>query len=148
MFQQVLLAPVPCLHLHSAISVPKLANRVAFASSQRAVPHLPIGIPVFICASDPKSATPEALKLLRPGYVTWAGRLGAIVEAVKDGPRSGKHPDPSVRPPTAEAKDTPVLYFWEVAGLHRLVTPRRLGEFQSTLNGDAPQWPVLAEADC
>jgi len=146
--QQVLLAPVPCLHLHSASLVPKLTELVAFASSQPAVPGLPIGIPVFICASDPKSATREALKLLRPGYATWGGRLGAIVKAEKEGPRSGKHRDPSVRPPTAEAMDTPVLYFWEVAGLHKLPIPRALREFRSALGGEAPQWPVLTEVDC
>lgn len=147
MLQQVLLAPVPCVHLHSASLVPELAERVAFGSSQSAVPHLPIGIPVFICASDPKSAPREAMNLLRPGWVTWGGRLSAIVPAVKDGPRSGKHPDRSVRPPTAEASDGPFLHFWEVASLHRLPSARRLADFRSSLAGEAPQWPVLAELD-
>jgi hypothetical protein len=147
MLQQVLLAPVPCVHLHSASQVPRLAERVAFGSSQSGVPHLPLGIPVFICASDPGSAPREALGLLRPGWATWGGRLGSIVEAVKDGRRSGQHPDPTVRPPTAEATDTAFFYFWEVEGLQRLSPARRLTEFRSPLSGGAPQWPVLAELD-
>ena len=143
MIQSVILAPVPCVHLESASEVPSLSERVAFGSSQEGVPSLPLGVPVFIYASLP----PHRLFVL--GHVSWTGTLGAIVPAVKDGTRSGKHPASSMRPPTAEATDKPFLYFWEVLGLKQLASPRRLEDFKAnSFIGEAPRWPVLAELDC
>ena len=70
------------------------------------------------------------------------------MRAVDGGPRHGKHPDPSQRPPTAEAKDGACLYFWEVRNLEPLETPRRIGDFKSkTSINEVPRWPVIAEAD-
>lgn len=149
MLTTVLLAPVPCIHLHSAAGVPALRERVAFGSSQAGVPTLSIGLPVFIVASDPQSATTPAVRaLLCPGWATWGGHLGAVVPAVKTGPRSGQHPEPHVRPPSAEVGDSAFLYFWEVTGLHLLPTPRRISEFKVAAPfGDWPRWPVLAELE-
>lgn len=78
--------------------------------------------------------------------------LGAVVEAVRSGRRSGKHPDPSVRPPSAEADDGPFLSFWEVLGLRQLETARPLSEFEtvgggSSFHGNPPQWPTMAQLD-
>lgn len=148
MIRTVILAPVPCRHLASTLSAPALAERVAFASSQSAVPSFPIGLPVFIYPSDTADATAADRQLLTPGRTSWTGALGAIVEAVKSGRRSGKHPDPLVRPPTAEETDTPVRFFWEVLGLQRMVQGRPLSDFKSAVPiGNAPRWPVLAELD-
>jgi hypothetical protein len=143
----VVLAPVPCIHLRSAQSVPGLSKRVAFASNQDGVPHLPIGLQVFIYASDASEASAEDRRLLVPGKVSWTGKLGAIVEAVKTGRRAGRHADPSIRPPTAEANDTPVMYFWEVLDLMALVPSRPLSDFKSAAFPPAtvPRWPVMAE---
>ena len=148
MIQTVILAPVPCLHLHSASEVPSLGERVAFGSNQQAVPNLPIGAQVFIYASDPQTATKEALRLHKPGYATWTGYLGTVVNAVKGGRRDGKHPDSSVRPPTAEATDTHFMYFWEVLGLRPLRPPRPLADFTGTLaKGGVPKWPARADLE-
>lgn len=148
MLTTVLLAPVPCIHLHSAAGVPELGERVAFGSSHTGVPSLPIGLPVFIVASDPQSASAEARRLHRPGWASWGGRLGAVVPAVAKGARSGQHPEPHVRPHSAKMGDSAFLYFWEVTGLHLLPTPRRIGDFKAaTPFGDSPRWPVLAELE-
>ena len=142
MIRPVVLAPVPCVHLESANSVPGLSASVFFGSSHEADPPLPIGVPVFIYASIPPHA------LFKPGQFSWTGTLASVVRAVASSPRSGKHPDPSRRPPTAEAKDGPFLYFWEVQNLEQLATPRRLGDFKSkTSINEVPRWPVVAEAD-
>ena len=148
MLRKVILAPVPCWHLHTASGIPNLSERVAFASSQPDLKSLPIGAPVFICASHPEGAPPEALRLLRPGYASWTGVLHDVVDAEDGGRRSGKHRDPSVRPPSAEENDTPVQYFWEVSGLRRLTPPRRLADFQSNgPMGESPRWPIVVELD-
>ena len=147
MGKEVLLAPVPCIHLASAATIPSLAQRVAFGTSHNGIVNVPIGLPVFIYASQPPHP------LFDPGHISWTGVLGAIVPANETGPRSGKHHDPSVRPPSTEAKDGggdgPFLFFWEVEGLHQLKKPDRLSlsKFKSAFNGGAPQWPVLAQLD-
>jgi hypothetical protein len=141
---QVLLAPVPCDHLDSAMKVPGLSRRVAFGTSKSGLSNVPIGLPVFIYASQP----PHPLFL--PGVFSWAGKLGAIVKAVERGPRSGKHPDLSIRPPTAEACDTASMEFWEVLDLAKLEKPRSFREFLTLgggepFNGREPQWPIVAQ---
>lgn len=147
MIRQVLLAPVPCVHLASAAITPHLSERVAFGSSKTALDQLPIGMPVFIYTSQPPH------RLFQAGVASWTGTLGAIVPAVRSGARSGKHPNPSVRPPTAEAGDEASMYFWEVLGLHHIEAPRPLTAFLKPsggkpFSGDWPQWPVLVEHDC
>src|ERR1700693_3484654 len=117
MIKQVLLAPVPFVHLESAAKVPSLMERVAFGTSRLGFDP-PNGIPVFIYASQPPQA------LLHRKEASWTGVLGAIAPANKGGPRDGKHPDPSVRPPSTEATDgsgdTAFLCFWEILNLHKL----------------------------
>jgi hypothetical protein len=148
MIRQVLLAPVPWEHLESAEVQPELRERVAFGSSSAQVHSLSAGIPVFIYGSDHRH------KRFRPGIVTWAGTLGAVVKAVQSGPRSGKHPERSVRPPSAEEGDTAFENFFEVLGLQPLAAPRKLAEFTKSngkgkpFTGDVPRWPVLAYLDC
>jgi hypothetical protein len=148
MFQQVVLAPVPWVHLQAAEGVPALRERVAFGSSTNAIPAFPIGLPVFIYGSDPSH------NRFKPGVVTWEGTMGAVVPAVERGRRSGQHPDPSVRPPSADEDDTAFLWFFEVLGLKPLAVPRKLSEFTKIdgrgkpYTGDVPQWPVLAYLDC
>ncbi len=117
---QVLLAPVPCIHLESAT---KVGPRVAFGTNRLGLSQTPIGLPVFIYASRPPHP------LFRPGVFSWTGKLGAIEKAVERGPRSGKHPDPSVRPPTAEAGDTACIEFWEVLDLIKLEKDRPFHDF-------------------
>ena len=142
MIQSVILAPVPCEQLESAMTVPSLGERIAFGSSHRGSTSLPVGLPVFIYASE----APHGL--FRLGQVSWTGTLGAIVPAVKGGSRDGKHPDPAVRPPSAEANDKTFTCFWEVLGLRALSPTRQLRDFKSpVLNGEAPRWPTVAELD-
>ena len=142
MIRSVVLAPVPCVHLASTSSVAGLSASVFFGSSHEAVPPLPLGVPVFIYASIPPHP------LFRPGQFSWTGTLGSVVRAVESGPRNGKCPDATRRPPTAEEKDGPFLYFWEVQGLEQLTTPRSLADFKSkTSINEVPRWPVVAELD-
>ncbi len=104
---------------------------------------MPIGIDAYVYASQPPH------RLCKPGFVTWGGKLGAIVPAVETGRRSGKHPNPAVRPPYAESDDTPSTHFWEVLGLHKLDKPIPLSRFENinggkAFGGGAPEWPTLA----
>jgi hypothetical protein len=137
---QVLLASVPCVHLESAKNA-GLNSRVAFGTSRLGFSDTPIGLPVLIYASQPPH------RLFRPGVFSWAGKLGAIVKAVERGPRSGMHPDPSVRPPTAEAGDGAFIEFWEVLELIELEVPRPFRDFREgkPFEGRAPEWPVVAQ---
>jgi hypothetical protein len=137
---QVLLAPVPCIHLQSAKDK-GLTHRVAFGTSRSGFSDTPIGLMVFIFASQPPH------RLFRPGVFSWAGKLGAIVKAVERGPRSGRHPDPSVRPPSAEESDDAFIEFWEVLDLAELKEGRPFSHFRggSPFNGRAPEWPVVAQ---
>lgn len=146
MSEQVLLASVPCVHLASAETVSSLMKRVAFGTSYQGIINVPIGLPVYIFASQPPH------RLFDPGRVSWAGKLGAIVPANEKGRRSGKHHDPSVRPPSTEALidgDGLFLFFWEVEDLHQLEMQDRvsLSKFKSSFHGGVPQWPVLAQLD-
>lgn len=139
----VFYAPVPATILESASQVPQLSNRVAFGSNKAGLQTMPIGIAVYIHASQPPH------QLYKANVVTWSGTLGAIVPAVRTGRRSGKHVDSSVRPPFAELEDTAVLDFWEVLGLHPLERPIQFGRFENiegglAFGGRAPEWPVLA----
>jgi hypothetical protein len=147
--REVLLAPVPCVHLESAAKIPSLAQRVAFGTSRSGFDQQfksKIPMPVYIYASQPPHP------LFHANVASWTGVLVRVVEANKTGPRSGKHPDPSVRPPTTEAKDGsgdgPFLFFWEVEGLRQLEKPYlSLSKFNKSGVG-IPEWPVLAELDC
>lgn len=142
MIRPVVLAPVPCVHLESTGSVPGLSASVFFGSSHEGIDKLPLGLPVFIYASIPPHA------LFKPGQFSWTGTLTSVVRAVESGPRSGKYADPARRPPTAEAKDGPFLYFWEVQNLEQLATSRGLADFKSkTSINEVPRWPAVAELD-
>lgn len=149
MLRKVVLAPVPCQHLHSASGVHALRERVAFGSSYAGIASLPLSVPVFICASHPEGAPREALRLLCAGYATWGGTFDAVVRAVDGGRRGGKHERPELRPPSAEATDGPFQHFWEVTGLQPLATRRALADFRASgYAGEMPRWPIVAELDC
>jgi hypothetical protein len=139
----VFLAPVPASILESAQRVPDLAKLVAFGSNKPDLKSFPMGLGVYIYVSQPPH------RLCKPGYITWGGKLGAIVPAVEKGRRSGKHPNPAVRPPFAESDDTPATLFWEVLGLHLLDKPIPFSLFENVhggkpFSGGAPEWPTLA----
>ena len=80
----VFYAPVPASILASAQTVPELANRVAFGSNSFGLKDMPIGVDVYIYASQPPH------DLYNPGMVTWTGKLGAIVRAVEGTLISGR----------------------------------------------------------
>lgn len=101
-------------------------------------------MPIFIYGSDPRHERHVA------GTVTWTGYVDRIVPAVEKGPRSGKHPDETIRPMTAEDGDTAFIRFLEVTGIHMLKQRLPLAAFTrkdgkgKPFTGPVPQWPVLA----
>src|SRR5688572_2516686 len=111
------------------LTFPALSERVAFGSDWQGLRRLPIGIDVYIYASRPGHP------LFRPGVASWRGILGAITPAVQLGRRSGKYPDPAIRPPSAEADDDPFMAFWEVLGLRRLEPADQVPLSQFTKEG-------------
>jgi hypothetical protein len=126
------------------MKVPGLSRGVAFGTNKLGLSETPIGLPVFIYASQ----SPHPL--FRRGVFSWTGTLGVIVKAVERGPRSGKHPDPSVRPPTAEADDTAFIEFWEVLDLSKLEKDRPFDDFRTLgggkpFGGREPEWPIVAQ---
>ncbi len=149
---KVFLAPVPAEIIDSACKVPSLSELVAFGSNKACLDAIPIGLEVYIYASQ-SNESPYLKKpphpLWRAGVVTWGGTLSNIVRAVEHGRRSGKHPNPAVRPPFAEEGDTAVTHFWEVKNLHRLNRPIPFSRFENAngskaFGGSAPQWPTVA----
>jgi hypothetical protein len=123
----VLLAPVAAEIIASAIARPRLLEEVAFAA-RRKIADLWTGMPVYIYAAPDFSPFHP---LLRHGVATWAGTLVKIVPAVSTGPRRAMHPDPSMRPPFAEAYDyRDARSFWHVAGLAPLTEPIPLVRFR------------------
>lgn len=144
MGRKVVLAPVPWVHLESIENDPHLQHRVAFGTSRLAVTDAYAGLPIFIYGSNPRHQRHI------PGVVTWTGYVDKIERAVERGPRSGKHPDSSVRPLTAEEGDTAFISFLEVTGIHLLARARPLTRFTKSdgkgkpFTGIVPQWPVLA----
>jgi hypothetical protein len=116
------------------MSDPRLSERAAFGSSHSGVPDLPVGLEVFVYASQGPH------RLFRLAGVSWVGVLGGIVHAAKAGVRRGKHPNPKVRPPIAEATEKAHLYFWEILGLRPLHPMRPLRDFKSdTLVSEFPR---------
>ncbi len=138
----VLVAPVPAEVLASAISQPRLCEEVAFGTGQRDLLVTP-GTRIFIYAA-PDGSTFRSL--LKPGFVTWTGVLGAITPAVAHGPRRGMHPNPKVRPPFAESYDyRDAAVFWHVLDLAPLDEPIPFSSFRDfdgakLFGGYAPQW--------
>lgn len=138
----VLVAPVAAEILASALACPQLRDEVAFGTRQRDLDVEP-GTPVYIYAAPDSSGFKS---LLKPGFVTWTGTLGALVPAVAGGARHGMHPDPSVRPPFAELYDyKDAAVFWHVRNLRALDEPIAFDRFRDfdgakLFGGFAPQW--------
>lgn len=147
MHKQVVLAPVPWVHLQAIEREPHLKDRVAFGTSSLAVTEKFAGLPLFIYGSGPAHERHVA------GAVTWTGMVDKIERAVERGPRSGKHPDNTVRPLTAEEGDGAFISFLEVTGIRLLERPLPLARFTKRdgkgkpFTGLVPQWPVLAYLD-
>lgn len=144
MHQQVVLAPVPWIHLDSIANDPILKRRVAFGTSSLAVTQEYAGLPIFIYGSGP------AHKRFLPGVVTWTGTIDKIERAIERGLRSGKHPDDTIRPLTAEEGDSAFISFLEVTNIALLKRSLPLARFTKRdgkgkpFTGVVPQWPVLA----
>ena len=146
--RQVMLAPVPCVHLESAAR--NSMQNVAFGTSRSGFEqqfNSLIPIPVFIYASQPLYTPQAPHPFFRGGTASWEGTVVNIVKANS----SGKHANPSIRPPSTlieDGGDGPFLLFWEVEGLHKLEKPLTLSKFKWKSGGDIPQWPVLAQLNC
>src|SRR5260370_36103977 len=77
MLKQVVLAPVPWVHLESAEGVPKLRERVAFGSSSLGLPAFPIGLPVCL----PETRSDNTDDEVRQGSAEQqAGRAGGSAD--------------------------------------------------------------------
>lgn len=106
----MLLAPVPCCHLPSAIETCEAQGRVAFASQkwelfERDGPRTPAtGWDVLIFASRPELGFPSDYRD-RVSRVAFSGSFFRWVRAHR-----GRHPEPRVRPVSTET-DTEVAGF-------------------------------------
>jgi hypothetical protein len=147
MHEQVVLAPVPWIHLESIAKEPHLKSRVAFGTSSPAVSQEYAGLRIFIYGSGP-----DHKRHIR-GVVAWTGMVDKIERAVERGRRAGKHPDSTIRPLTAEDGDSAFISFLEVTGITLLERPLPFSRFTKAngkskpFTGLVPQWPVLAYFD-
>jgi len=150
---QGILAPVPCVHLASAIATCAQHGRVAFGSNavdvfERDLEPLPwAGCRVLIYGSRPELHGGEFKSFHRPGFVTYSATFVAWVRANPD----GRHPDPQLRPISTQDNDTAVIGFWEVADLVRLATPIALtaltGKRGRLKVGFVPEGPMAIDGD-
>lgn len=120
---KVVLASVPAVILQSAIE-DGLHDHVAFGSKALNRIDCAAGTPVYIYVSQSDSSPLHKNHPLYKGLVaSWGGMLKDIINAVGDGPRSGKHPNKTVRPKLAEDTDEGSFWFWEVCNLQPLSKP-------------------------
>jgi len=147
-----ILAPVPAVHLTSAMETCAKVGRVAFGSGSwevfaKANEVYGIGIPVLIYASHPED-DPDHLST--PGVVGFRGVYLGTTEA-----RAGKHPNPDVRPLTtitSLSPDTAAAFFWEVGELVRIALSSQIKIGQLIAEGQKkpltrpPRGPMLVTA--
>ena len=140
--QQVILAPVPSVHLEFLAASERSRTRVAFGTSSSSLNTVPEGQPLDIYASNPPSP------LYRGFFASWQGTFDRLVPAVVGGMRDGQCPDESIRHPTAECSDTAFKLLFEVSNLSPLKPPISLRNFQ--ISGKPlkaiPWWPMLVLA--
>jgi hypothetical protein len=150
-----ILAPVPAVHLKSALDTCAAAGRVAFGSDawevlQRAGKNYGEGISVLIYPTH-HHGDPD--RLSDPGYVNFRGVFHGITMA-----HGGKHPDPTIRPRTTiegRSSDTAWAMFWEVSDLVHLSKEDRIAITDLTaerahkpfVKGFVPLGPMLVKAD-
>lgn len=139
-----LLAPVPCRHLSGALETSRIVGRVAFASNRWEVFEgagvcVEVGWTVVIYASRPELGDLDHLFV--PAR---ASLVGTFVGWVRADPRSGRHPNPSVRP-VSTGTDIPVIGFWEVRDLQRLTHDQSipLSRFRTATNNRRVSQPPL-----
>ena len=129
-----MLAPVPCIHLLSAVDVCQRERRVAFATNlegwfeQQDDDSLrpEEGWPVLIYASRPEIGDKAAnQKIFTPSGVSFFATYAGWTQASAQ----GKHPNPEIRPTSTET-DTETFGFWEVTNLCRLPRPIRFADLR------------------
>ena len=110
-----LLAPVPVIHLSSAMEVYKQSSRVAFTTDMLNffdgdVPKVDADMVVYLLATQTGlvAGSKPALKI---GHVQLRGKFARYIRT-----NTGFHPDPACRP-LSTATDTAVLGFFEVEEL-------------------------------
>ena len=145
--ETLLLAPVPCLHLPSAMETCAIQGRVAFATQKAELFEADTALTpasgwnVLIYASRPDLGVPQGYRN-RVSRVSFSAVFVAWVRA----DRHGRHPNPSVRPVSTE-DDTPVMGFWEIADLQPLDQLVPLTTFRTAANGRRvnrePRGPII-----
>lgn len=135
----VFLAPVPVIHLPSALDVGRISSKVAFAT-EKALWFLDPktgpseGTEVFILASK-TGLEPGMTPPFKVGFAVLRGTFVGFVGAV-----AGRHPDRTTRP-VSTATDFAVSGFFEVTGLNA-IAPIPLTTFL-TKSGMPIRPPVL-----
>ena len=129
-----ILAPVPAVHLKSALLTCEAMGRVAFGSEawevfDKASTGYGSGLPVLIYAT-PHHGDPDHLS--DAGYVRFRATYFGTKLA-----QAGTHPDPSIRPSTTLGPDGDGRwsFFWEVSSLKHLPSPERIAIMSLTAAG-------------
>ncbi len=150
-----LLAPVPSLHLKSAVETCAEHGKVAFGSMKADVfetveRDFGFGIPVYIYASTHHGPPYD---YAASGKVSLRGILCNVEPATAQ----GKHPNPIYRPPStfeAEKRGLEISWcFWEVSDLSGLPEKDRipltkftaLGQTKPLPSGFVPPGPMLVK---
>jgi hypothetical protein len=138
-----LLAPVPAVHLPSAMDTFAARGRVAFGSNAYDVlAQVAAKEATFWIAATATDAPAAGVSGWTIGKIVLSGRLAAVTEA-----RRGRHPDPGLRPRSTETDDEfHYAQYWEVEALTRLdppLSPIGLRTRQKVALTRIPQGPIL-----
>lgn len=144
-----MLAPVPCMHLPSALELCAREGRVAFGTNKEDWFDLDgkpeEGWPVLIYASCQEFGDPK--KFFRPACASFAATLVGWTQANNQ----GKHPNPEVRPPST-VDDTAWFGFWQVSDLHKPSAPIRFADLRRSglkkfAFGFEPHGPIVVQGE-
>jgi hypothetical protein len=125
--KMALLGPVPCAHIAGALEAGQTHGRVAFGTmlkelfvdSTSDAPLVPQGLRVLIYVSKTGIEQPFAAQFFAGPCATFEGTFLRWRNADQ---KTGRHPDPSVRPISTEP-DSAWMGFYEVADLCPCTVP-------------------------
>ena len=149
-----MIAPLPIVHVSSTLTTAAERGRVAFGSDafaffERREKDKDFGkLEVFVIAS--RTGLTDAKQVPLGIKLHCAFLRGTLAGLTQPHPKTGKHPDPSVRPASAHEGDGPSLIFWELVALETLAEQIPLKAFRNEGGGmysEVPRGPTIAKID-
>ena len=147
-----MIAPLPIVHVSPTLKTVEEKGRVAFGSEALDFFEARKGdedlgkLDVFVIASRTGF---DRVKQMPPGVILQHAFLrGTLACVTQPDPKTGKHPDPHLRPESAHEGDGPSLIFWELAAPEKLGNPITLRAFRTaagSAHSAALRGPTIAK---